>query len=343
MDIDINSLGFDTINLGHGSGGELTRKLLDKIIFTTFDNKYLNQKHDGSIVKFDGEIAISTDSFVITPIFFKGGNIGELAVHGTVNDVAMCGAIPKFLSLAFIIEEGLKIEDFIKIVQSVKKAADESGVLIITGDTKVVEKGKGDKIFINTTGFGEVHPKANISTNNIKPTDKIILNGFIAQHGMAIMSEREGLQFESTIESDSTNLNFLVKDLLDKFGNKIKLFRDPTRGGLGTVLNEIATDIHKGVNLYEDNLPVEKQVAAACEMLGLDPLYVANEGVFIAIVDASIENEVLQLMKNHAKGKNACCVGEITKDHINKVVMQSSIGGKRIVSPLVGEQLPRIC
>ena len=343
MDIDIKSLGFDTINLGHGSGGELTRKLLDKIIFTTFDNEYLSQKHDGSIVKFNGEIAISTDSFVITPIFFKGGNIGELAVHGTVNDVAMCGAIPKFLSLAFIIEEGLKIEDFVKIVQSVKKAADESGVLIITGDTKVVEKGKGDKIFINTTGFGEVHPKANISTKNIKSTDKIIVNGFIAQHGMAIMSEREGLQFESTIKSDSTNLNFLVNDLLDKFGEKIKLFRDPTRGGLGTVLNEIATDINKGVNLYEDKLPVEKQVAAACEMLGLDPLYVANEGIFITIVDASVEQEVLQLMKNHTKGRNACCVGEITNDHINKVVMQSSIGGKRIVSPLVGEQLPRIC
>ena len=201
--MDIENIGFETINLGHGSGGELTRNLLDKIIFKTFSNPYLNQKHDGSIVKIEGEIAISTDSFVITPIFFKGGNIGELAIHGTVNDVAMCGAIPKYLSLAFIIEEGLKVSDFIKIVQSVKKAADESGVLIITGDTKVVERGKGDKIFINTTGFGEVHPKANISVNNIKEGDKIIVNGFIAQHGMAIMSERKGLDFESTIESDS--------------------------------------------------------------------------------------------------------------------------------------------
>ena len=308
-----------------------------------FSNPYLDQKHDGSIVKIEGEIAISTDSFVITPIFFKGGNIGELAVHGTVNDVAMCGAIPKYLSLAFIIEEGLKASEFIEIVQSIKKAADKSGVLIITGDTKVVERGKGDKIFINTTGFGEVHPKANISVQNIKKGDKIIVNGYIAQHGMAIMSERKGLEFESTIESDSTNLNFLVNDLLDAFGDKIKLFRDPTRGGLGTVLHEIANDINKGVFLKEVSIPLEKQVAAACEMLGLDPMYVANEGVFLVVVDSSIENEVLALMKNHSKGKNSAVIGEITQEHPNKVVMKSLIGGKRIVSPLVGEQLPRIC
>jgi hydrogenase expression/formation protein HypE len=341
--MDIENLGFDTINLGHGSGGELTRNLLDKIIFKTFSNPFLDQKHDGAIVKIDGKMAISTDSFVITPIFFKGGNIGNLAVHGTVNDVAMCGAIPKYLSLAFIIEEGLKVTEFIEIVTSIKKAADESRVLIITGDTKVVERGKGDKIFINTTGFGEVHSRANISVYNIKEGDKILVNGYIAQHGMAIMSEREGLEFESTIESDSTNLNFLVKDLLDAFGEKIKLFRDPTRGGLGTVLHEIANDISKGVFLKEIDIPLEKQVAAACEMLGLDPMYVANEGVFLIVVDPSIENEVLTLMKNHKKGKNSAVIGEITTEHPNKVVMQSLIGGKRIVSPLVGEQLPRIC
>jgi hydrogenase expression/formation protein HypE len=341
--MDIENLGFETINLGHGSGGELTRNLLDKIIFKTFSNQFLDQKHDGAIVKIEGKIAISTDSFVITPIFFKGGNIGSLAVHGTVNDVAMCGAIPKYISLAFIIEEGLQVSEFIEIVQSIKKAADESGVLIITGDTKVVERGKGDKIFINTTGFGEVHPKANISVHNIKEGDKILVNGFIAQHGMAIMSEREGLEFESTIESDSTNLNFLVKDLLDSFGEKIKLFRDPTRGGLGTVLHEITNDIHKGVFLKEADIPLEKQVAAACEMLGLDPMYVANEGVFLIIVDPNIGQEVLALMRNHSKGKNAAIIGEITNEHPNKVVMQSFIGGKRIVSPLVGEQLPRIC
>jgi hydrogenase expression/formation protein HypE len=341
--MNIENIGFETINLGHGSGGELTRNLLDKIIFKTFSNPYLDQKHDGSIVKIEGEIAISTDSFVITPIFFKGGNIGSLSVHGTVNDVAMCGAIPKYISLAFIVEEGLKVSEFIKIVQSIKKAADESGVLIITGDTKVVERGKGDKIFINTTGFGAVHPNAHISVNNIKEGDKIIVNGYIAQHGMAIMSEREGLEFESTIESDSTNLNFLVNDLLDSFGEKIKLFRDPTRGGLGTVLHEIANDINKGVFLKETNIPLEKQVAAACEMLGLDPMYVANEGVFLVVVDPSVETEVLTLMRNHKKGKNAAIIGKITSEHPNKVVMESLIGGKRIVSPLVGEQLPRIC
>ncbi len=337
------NFGFDTINLGHGSGGLMTRELLDKVIFKTFNNPYLNQKHDGSIVKFDGEIAISTDSFVISPIFFKGGNIGELAVNGTVNDVAMCGAIPKYLSLAFIVEEGLQIDDFIKIVNSVKAAADKSGVLIITGDTKVVERGKGDKIFINTTGFGEVHTKANISTDNIKVGDKIIVNGFIAQHGMAIMSQREGLEFESTIESDTTNINYLVSDLLDKFGDKIHLFRDPTRGGLASVLSEIAGDINQGIEIYENQIPLEKQVAAACEILGLDPLYVANEGVFLCIVDEAIADEVMELMKKDKKGKNTACVGEITDEHPNKVVMHSSIGGKRIVSPLIGEQLPRIC
>ncbi len=339
----MENTGFETINLGHGSGGELTRNLLDKVIFNTFSNPFLDQKHDGAIVEVHSKIAISTDSFVITPIFFKGGNIGELAVNGTVNDVAMCGAIPKYLSLAFIIEEGLKMEEFEKIVASVKKAADESGVLIITGDTKVVERGKGDKIFINTTGFGQVHPKANISVHNIKTGDKILVNGFIAQHGMAIMSEREGLEFESDLVSDTTNLNFLVKDLLDAFGEKIKLFRDPTRGGLGTVLHEIANDISKGVFLKEIAIPLEKQVAAACEMLGLDPMYVANEGVFLVIVDPSIETEVLALMRNHEKGINAALIGEITQEHPNKVVMESLIGGKRIVSPLVGEQLPRIC
>lgn len=333
----------DTINLGHGSGGMMTRDLLDKYIFKTFSNPFIDQKHDGSVVKFDREIAISTDSFVISPIFFKGGNIGELAVNGTVNDVAMCGAIPKYLSLAFIIEEGLKIAEFQTIIQSIKKAADQSGVFIITGDTKVVERGKGDKIFINTTGFGEVHPKANISTNRIGIGDKIIVNGYIAQHGMAIMSEREGLAFESDIVSDTTNVNFLVKDLLDTFGDKIHFFRDPTRGGVASVLSEIATDTNKGIVLDENKIPLENQVAAACEILGLDPLYVANEGVFISIVAAEIADEVISLMQKNEKGINAVCIGEVTTDHPNKVVMHSSIGGKRIVSALIGEQLPRIC
>jgi hydrogenase expression/formation protein HypE len=333
----------ETINLGHGSGGELTRKLIDELIFNTFDNVYLNEKHDGSIVELEGKIAMSTDSFVISPIFFKGGNIGELAVNGTVNDVAMCGAIPKFLSLAFIIEEGLKLSEFKNIIESIKKAADKSGIQIVTGDTKVVEKGKGDQIFINTTGIGSVHLNASISSKNIKVGDKIIINNNIAQHGMAIMSQREGLQFESDIVSDTTNLNHLTKKMLDTFGNKIHFFRDPTRGGLGSVLHEIANDCHLGIEISENNIPLEKQVAAACEILGLDPLYVANEGVFITIVEADIEHETIKLMHQDENGKNAICIGEVVSEHPNKVVLHSIIGGKRIVSPLVGEQLPRIC
>lgn len=335
--------GIETINLGHGSGGELSRKLIDQLIFEAFENPFLSEKHDGSIVPLQGKIAMSTDSFVISPIFFKGGNIGELAVNGTVNDVAMCGAIPKYLSLAFIIEEGLTIEELKLIIDSIKRAAEKSDVLIITGDTKVVEKGKGDQLFINTTGIGEVHPKANIHIRNIKAGDKIILNNNIAQHGMAIMSQREGLQFESDIVSDSTNLNHLVKKLLDAFGEKIHFFRDPTRGGLGSILHEIATDGELGISIYESKIPIDGQVAAACEMLGLDPLYVANEGVFLTIVDPTIEEEVIELMHQHEKGKNAICIGEINEIHPKKVVLHSSIGGKRIVSPLVGEQLPRIC
>jgi hydrogenase expression/formation protein HypE len=338
-----NDIGSDVINLGHGSGGLMTRTLLDQIIFKTFDNSFLNKKHDGAIVKIEGEMAISTDSFVVSPIFFKGGNIGELAVHGTVNDVAMCGAIPKYLSLAFIVEEGFKIEDFVTVVNSIKVAAEISGVQIITGDTKVVERGKGDQLFINTTGIGEVHPKARISSGAIQNGDKIIINANIAQHGMAIMSQREGLEFESTIESDTINLNYLVKRLLDDFGHHIRFFRDPTRGGLASALSEISSDTGKGVRIHENKLPLEKQVAAACEILGLDPLCVANEGVFIVVVDKEVEAEVVALMQQDPLGRNAVCIGEFTEDHPNKVVMYSAIGGMRMITPLIGEQLPRIC
>ena len=341
--MDSTKKEYTSIHLGHGSGGLMTRELLDSLIFKTFSNPYLDQKHDGAIFNIEGPIAVSTDSFVVSPIFFKGGNIGELAVHGTVNDVAMCGAIPKFITLSFIVEEGLSMTDFTTIINSIKAAADGSGVQVVTGDTKVVERGKGDKIFINTTGFGAVHPRADIAASNIRTGDKIIVNGYLAQHGMAIMSQREGLEFESTIESDTTNLNYMVKDLLDAFGSQIHLLRDPTRGGLASILSEIAEEIEKGVQLIENSLPIEKQVAAACEILGLDPLYVANEGVFVVIVDKAIEAEVLALMRKDPKGQHASSVGEVTAEHPGKVVMQSLIGGKRIVSPLIGEQLPRIC
>jgi hydrogenase expression/formation protein HypE len=341
--MDSTKKEYTSIHLGHGSGGLMTRELLDSLIFKTFSNPYLDQKHDGAIFNIEGPIAVSTDSFVVSPIFFKGGNIGELAVHGTVNDVAMCGAIPKFITLSFVVEEGLSMADFTTIIKSIKAAADGSGVQVVTGDTKVVERGKGDKIFINTTGFGAVHPRADIAASNIRTGDKIIVNGYLAQHGMAIMSQREGLEFESTIESDTTNLNYMVKDLLDAFGSQIHLLRDPTRGGLASILSEIAEEIEKGVQLIENSLPIEKQVAAACEILGLDPLYVANEGVFVVIVDKAIEAEVLALMRKDPKGQHATSVGEVTAEHPGKVVMHSLIGGKRIVSPLIGEQLPRIC
>ena len=337
------SADFETINLGHGSGGVMTRDLLDQVIFKVFQNEHINKKHDGSVVKLGEKVAISTDSFVVSPVFFKGGNIGELAVNGTVNDVAMCGAIPKYLSLAFIVEEGLQMEAFIEIVKSVKEAADTSGVQIVTGDTKVVERGKGDKIFINTTGIGELHQMANIAIDRIKPGDAIIANGNIAQHGMAIMSQREGLQFESDIVSDTTNVNHLTKALLDTYGDRIHLFRDPTRGGVASVLSEIAADAELGIELMESEIPLERQVAAACEMLGLDPLYVANEGVFLTFVDGAVADEVLAQMKRDPKGQNASCIGKVTGSHPGKVILHSQIGGKRIVSPLIGEQLPRIC
>ncbi len=333
----------ERIQLGHGSGGQMTRELLDAFIFSTLSNPFLDQKHDGAIISLSGKMAVSTDSFVISPIFFPGGNIGELAINGTVNDVAMCGAMPKYLTLSFIVEEGLLMHEFRQIVDAIKRTADICGVQIITGDTKVVERGKGDKIFINTTGFGEVHPKANIDARKIKPGDKILVNGFIAQHGISIMSQREGLVFESDITSDTTNLNFLVKDILDHFGEKIHLFRDPTRGGVASVLSEIVTEIAQGVTIYESRLPVQKKVAAVCEILGLDPLYVANEGVFIVIVDEEASDAVLDFIKKHPKGKNAACIGEFTHEHPKKVVMKSAVGGNRIVTPLLGEQLPRIC
>ena len=332
-----------TINLGHGSGGLMTRALLDDIIFKTFSNPLLDKKHDGSVVDLKGKIAMSTDSFVVSPIFFKGGNIGELAVNGTVNDVAMCGAIPKYLSLAFIVEEGLKMEEFIEVVNSIKATADVCGVEIITGDTKVVERGKGDKLFINNTGIGVMNEKANISMENIEVGDKILINDNIAEHGMAIMSQRKGLEFESDILSDTTNLNFLTEKLINRFGDDIHLFRDATRGGVASVLSEIATDSGKGILIKENDLPLDKQVAAACEILGLDPLYVANEGVFLVIVKSDVADAVLAEMQQDEKGLKAVCIGEVTKVNPNKVVMESTIGGKRIVSPLIGDQLPRIC
>ncbi len=336
-------LDFDVINLGHGSGGILTNRLLDCGVFDVLKNDILDKRHDGATLNLTGKTAFTTDSFVISPVFFPGGNIGELAINGTVNDLAMCGAIPQYLSLSFIIEEGLTMKAFWEILITVKFACEQAGVHIVTGDTKVVERGKGDKIFINTTGIGQIHDKADIDVSNIKVGDKIIVSDNLAAHGIAIMSIREGLEFETTIESDTRNLNHIVNSLLDDFGNNIHLFRDPTRGGVATVLNEIARDTNLGIDIFQKDIPVDEQVAAACEILGLDPLYVANEGIFIAVVEATAADAFLEKIKSFDHCGNASVIGEIVEAHPRQVILTSAIGGKRVVNMLIGEQLPRIC
>ncbi|MCF6224418.1 MAG: hydrogenase expression/formation protein HypE [Flavobacteriaceae bacterium] len=336
-------LDFDVITLGHGSGGVLTNKLLDSGVFDLLSNKILDERHDGAFIEMNGKLAFSTDSFLVSPIFFPGGNIGELAVNGTVNDLAMCGATPKYLSLSFIIEEGLKMTEFWEILTSIKFTCEKAGVQVVTGDTKVVEKGKGDKIFINTSGIGNIHPNANIRTKNIKTGDKIIISGNIASHGMAIMSVREGLEFDSEILSDTTNLNHTIINLIEEFGNDIHLLTDPTRGGVATVLKELALSSKIGIELKQNDLPINEQVFSACELLGLDPLYVANEGLFLSFVDASIADDFLKTLREDENGINAKIIGEVVEEHPKQVIMESAIGGKRIVSMLPGEQLPRIC
>jgi hydrogenase expression/formation protein HypE len=336
-------LDFEVITLGHGSGGLLTNKLLESGVFDLLKNEFLDEHHDGAIFNLPGPLAFSTDSYVVSPIFFPGGNIGELAINGTVNDLAMCGAIPKYLSLAFILEEGLTMTDFWKILVSIKFAAERAGVQIITGDTKVVERGKGDQIFINTAGIGTLHPHAQIKKSRVQAGDCIIISGNLAAHGIAILSLRQGLQFESEIQSDTTNLNHTVVKLLDQFGEKIHLLHDPTRGGVATVLNEMARDTRLGVEIWQKQLPIEEDVAGACELLGLDPLYVANEGLFMAIVAPEIADDFLEALRKDENGQNAANIGEIVESHPRQVILHSSIGGKRVVNMPLGEQLPRIC
>lgn len=335
-------LDFDIITLGHGSGGQLTHNLLG-CVFDILKNEHLDQHHDGAFLQLKNPVAFSTDSFVITPVFFPGGNIGELAVNGTINDLAMCGAVPRYLSLGFIIEEGLPVKEFWDILVSIKFACEEANVKVVTGDTKVVEKGKGDKIFVNTSGIGEVHPKAKIASGNVQEGDKIIVSGNVATHGVAIMSVREGLVFETGLESDTCNLSPAVNRLLDVFGEDIHFLRDPTRGGVATVLNELAKDSGLGIEIIQNDIPLNDQVEGACEMLGLDPLYVANEGIFITIVKESIADKVIGLLKTLDHGINAAVIGTVTKEHPRQVILTSSIGGRRMLNMLTGEQLPRIC
>lgn len=336
-------LDFDLITLGHGAGGLLMNQLLDSGVFDLLKNPLLDTRHDGAVFELPGRIAFSTDSYVISPIFFPGGNIGELAVNGTVNDLAMCGAAARYLSLAFILEEGLPMQEFWDVLVSIKFAAERAQALVVTGDTKVVERGKGDKIFINVSGVGAVHPLAQIDLHRIRPGDQIIASGYIATHGIAILSVREGLEFETTLQSDTTNLNHTVLRLLDQFGADIKLLRDPTRGGVASTLNEIARDTRLGVEIRQEAIRVHEEVAGACEMLGLDPLYVANEGVFLMIVSAGRATQILEALQRLPHGANAALIGEVVDNHPQQVILHSRAGGRRVVQMLIGEQLPRIC
>lgn len=336
-------LDFDRITLAHGGGGSLTNQLLEKGVFSLLGNDLLDTHHDGAVLNINGPLAFTTDSFVISPIFFPGGDIGELAINGTVNDLAMCGATPQYLSLSFILEEGLLMEEFWSILLSIKKASELANVKIVTGDTKVVERGKGDKIYINTTGVGKILTHANIDMRRVKEGDVIIVSDVIASHGMAILSKRQGLEFESDIMSDTRPLHGVVERLIEKFGPDIHLLKDPTRGGLASVLNEIARDTTLGIHLDEKLIPIEAQVKGGCEMLGLDPLYVANEGVFVGVVKAEKAHEIVDQLKLEAYCNRASIIGHVVKDHPRQVVIRSGIGGRRVVNMLVGQQLPRIC
>ena len=331
------------IILGHGSGGKLTSELIQKIFMPAFANDILAKLDDQAVLQINGSrIAFTTDAFVVTPIFFPGGDIGDLAINGTVNDLAMSGAKPLYIAAAFILEEGLATDDLYRVVNSMSAAAKEAGVLLVTGDTKVVNRGKGDKIFITTTGLGIVGDSVRISADGARPGDKILLSGTIGDHGMAIMSQRENLEFEGTIESDTAALHALVAAMLDA-SPEIHCLRDPTRGGVATTLNEIASSSRVGMVIDERQIPVREAVKGACEILGLDPLYVANEGKLLAVVGADVAATVLQKMHAHPLGRDAQIIGEVVSAHPGMVLLKTAIGGTRVVDVLFGEQLPRIC
>jgi hydrogenase expression/formation protein HypE len=335
------------IVLGHGSGGKLTADLIEKIFLPAFTNPILNKLDDQAVVTIgESRLAFTTDSFVVTPIFFPGGDIGRLAVHGTVNDLAMSGAQPLYLSAAFILEEGLPVDNLRRVVESMRVAAAEAGVQFVTGDTKVVNRGKGDQIFITTTGIGVVQGGVNISADRARPGDQIILSGYIGDHGMAVMSQRENLEFEGAIVSDCASLNGLVASMLSTPSSSpefLHCLRDPTRGGVATTLNEIAKHAQVGMLLWEQSIPVRESVKGACELLGLDPLYVANEGKLLAVVAPEMAPAVLRQMKQHPLGADAAVIGEVVANHTGMVLMKTQIGGTRVLDVMFGEQLPRIC
>jgi len=331
------------IRLDHGSGGKLSHRLIEELFLPYFQNDTLKELDDSAVLHFNGnKVAFTTDSYVIDPIFFLGGDIGKLAICGTVNDLAMSGAVPKYLSTGFIIEEGFPVKDLERIVISMKETAEEAGVIIVTGDTKTVHKGNADKIFINTAGIGFIPDHINISSSHAQIGDKIIISGTIGDHGIAVLSKREGLDFQTEIESDVAPLNSIIKSLVEAKID-IHTLRDPTRGGVATSLNEIAGKSHAGIIIYEDELPVRKEVSGACELLGFDPLYIANEGKFIAFVSEKDSERALEIIRNSKYGENARIVGDVVVEYKGRLILETKIGGKRIVDMLTGEQLPRIC
>ncbi len=336
------------VKLGHGSGGRMTTRLIENIFLPVLGNDILNELEDAALINIAGaNIAMTTDSYVVSPIFFPGGDIGSLAVHGTINDLSMRGARPLCLSAAFIMEEGLPIADLEKIVKSFQQACLNSGTKLITADTKVVNKGAADKLFITTTGIGIVEKFPAPSVKRAQAGDCVLISGDIGRHGIAIMASREGLDLETTIESDSYPLHNLVWSILNDSNEegyeKIHCLRDITRGGLAGVLNEIANASNVGIEIREDSIPIHQEVKAVCEILGLDPLYVACEGRLVSVVTANMAEEIVSIMSKHEAASGCMMIGRVVADHPGRVVLRSKIGGNRIVDLLSGEQLPRIC
>ena len=329
--------------LGHGSGGRMTAELIDKLFLPAFTNPLLAPLNDQAVFEIgSARLALTTDSFVVKPIFFPGGDIGSLAIHGTVNDLAMAGARPLYLTAGFLLEEGFALVDLERVVASMKQAADDAGVSIVTGDTKVVERGHGDGIYINTAGIGVIEHGCQLSVDRAQPGDAVLLSGPIGDHGVAVLAQRENLQFELPLQSDTAPLHELALSLPLSSG-AIRCLRDPTRGGLATTVNEIASASSVGITLEESQIPVHEAVRGFCELLGLDPLYVACEGRLVAIVAPDRADNVLSILRSHPLGKDAVRVGEVVADHHGTVVMESCVGGSRLVDLLSGEQLPRIC
>ena len=333
----------DKILLDHGSGGKMSHRLTAEMMLPIFENPVLSELNDGAILEIKGmRFAFSTDTYTVDPIFFSGGNIGDLAIYGTVNDIAMCGAIPLYLGVGLIIEESFPMMDLEIIIKEMGKAAANAGVIVVTGDTKVVPKGAADKIFINTSGLGLIPDQVNVASTKARAGDKIILSGSIAEHGISVLIQREGMTFESVVTSDTAPLNHLVNKIFS-VSKEIHVLRDPTRGGVGTALNEIAGKSKVGIKIFEEKIPIKDQVAGICELLGFDPLYIANEGKFLAFVAPDHAEKVLEAIKLDDFGKDAAIIGEVVSDYPGQVFMKTRIGGTRVVDMLTGEQLPRIC